>query len=156
MGAKTAVVAGVVGVAAAGLVARELVRKKQESDGDGRHPEGWKAVTVLGDAAAFTQDGYPAPLERLRDVLEVRLDTAPGDKGFEVHARLREGADPKPVIGDADPDQSLRAALRDAKELFETGEVLRATPRPHGERPTTLLGGVVDKAEDDAKGEGVL
>lgn len=156
MGAKTAVAAGVVGVAAAGLVARELVKKKREDDGDGRHPEGWKAVTILGEQSAFSQGGYPEPLERMREVLEVRLAAAPGDKGFEVHARLRPDADAKPVVGDADPEQALRAALRDAKQVFETGEVLRATPRPHGERPATLLGGAVDKAEDDAKGEGVL
>lgn len=156
MGAKTAVAAGVVGVAAAGLVARELVKKKQEYDGDGRHPEGWKAVTVLGDQSEFSQGGYPEPLERLRDVLEVRLATAPGDKGFEVHARLRPDADPKSVIGDDDPDQALRVALRDAKQLFETGEILRAKPRPHGKRKATLFGAAVDKAEDEAKGEGVL
>lgn len=57
---------------------------------------------------------------------------------------------------DGDPGKALREALRDAKQVFETGEILRATPRPHGERPRTLLGGVVDKAEDEAKGEGVL
>jgi hypothetical protein len=50
----------------------------------------------------------------------------------------------------------LREALRDAKQIFETGEILHATPRPHGERPHTLLGHAVDEAEDKAKGEGVL
>jgi hypothetical protein len=155
MGAKTAVAVGAVGVAA-GLVARSLVRQRRDSEGDGRHPEGWKAVTVVGDAAGFTAGGYPAPLQRLADVLEIRLDPAPGGKGFEVHARIREGADTKALLGDEDPDQVLRAALRDAKQVFETGEVLLAKPRPHGHRPTTLLGGAVDKAEDEAKGEGVL
>lgn len=155
MGMKTAVAAGAVGVAAAGLVARSLVRQRRDSEGDGRHPEGWKAVTVLGDAAGFTEGGYPAPLQRLSELLEIRLDPAPGDKGFEVHARIREGADAKELLGD-DPDQALRTALRDAKQLFETGEVLRPKPRPHGHRPRTHLGGAVDKAEDEAKGEGVL
>ncbi|MGC5223870.1 hypothetical protein ACPW96_14960 [Micromonospora sp. DT81.3] len=155
MGVKTAVAVGAAGVAV-GLVTRSLVRKKHDTDGDGRHPEGWKAVTILGDATAFTQNGYPEPLRRMADVLEVRLKDAPADKGFEVHARVRDGADLKPVVGDEDPDQALRAALRDAKQLFETGEILRATPRPHGHRPTTLLGAAVDKAEDEAKGEGVL
>ena len=155
MGVKTAVAVGAVGVAA-GLVARSVVRQRRDSEGDGRHPEGWKAVTVVGDAAQFTQDGYPAPLQRLAEVLEIRMEAAPGDKGFELHARIREGADTKALIGDDEPNQALRAALRDAKQLFETGEVLRAKPRPHGHRPTTLLGGAVDKAEDEAKGAGVL
>jgi hypothetical protein len=155
MAGKTAAAVGVgVGVAgvAVGLVARSLVKKDRESDGDAAHPEGWKAVTVVGDADGFSRDGYPEPLRRLADSLEIRIDPAPGDKGFEVHARVREGAD----LGDEDPSRALREALRDAKQLFETGEILRATPRPHVERPRTLLGGAVDEAEDKAKGEGVL
>ncbi len=155
MGVKTAVAVGAASVAA-GLVTRALVRDKQDTDGDGRHPEGWKAVTILGDAAAFSHNGYPEPLQRIADVLEIRLDPAPADKGFEVHARLRDGAGSKAVLGEENPDQAVRTALRDAKQVFETGEILRATPRPHGHRPTTLLGAAVDKAEDDAKGEGVL
>ncbi|MCS5497787.1 hypothetical protein NY547_11115 [Cnuibacter physcomitrellae] len=149
-----AVAVGAAGIAV-GVVARSLVKGRSESDGDGRHPEGWKAVTVLGDPAAFEQGGYDEPLQRLVEVLEVRVQLAPGDKGFEVHARVKDGADPA-VFGDDDPEQALRAALRDAKQIVETGEVLRPVPRPHGERPTTLFGAVVDKAEDEAKGEGVL
>ncbi|MEV7608959.1 hypothetical protein AB0N61_05695 [Microbacterium sp. NPDC089320] len=153
MGVKTAVSVAAAGVAA-GLVARSLVRERREADGDGRHPEGWKAVTILGDPAAFSAD-LPASLGTISGALEMRVGPAPGDKGFEVHARVRENADTA-VFGDDDPDQALRAALRDAKQLFETGEILRRTPRPHGHRPTTLFGAVVDTAEDDAKGEGVL
>ncbi|GLK17287.1 hypothetical protein [Herbiconiux flava] len=155
MGTKTAVAAGAAGVVAIGLVARTLVRKQPESDGDSRHPEGWKAVTVLGDPSAFEQGAYPEPLQRLAEGLEVRVQPAPGDKGFEVHARVKDDAD-KALFGDDEPDQALRAALRDAKQLIETGEVLRAVPRPHGKRPTTLFGVAVDKAEDEAKGGGVL
>jgi hypothetical protein len=136
-----------------GLVARSLVKKERESDGDGAHPEGWKAVTVLGEARDFESGGYPEPLARLAESLEIRIDPAPGDKGFEVHARVREGAG---AGADDDPEKALREALRDAKQIFETGEILRATPRPHGERPRTLLGGAVDEAEDEAKGGGVL
>lgn len=155
MGVKTAVAVGAAGVAA-GLVARSVVRAKRDSEGDGRHPEGWKSVTILGDASAWGEGRYPEPLQRLAGMIEVRLAIAPGDKGFELHARLRDGADVGEAAGEEDPDQALRAALRDAKQLIETGEVLRAKPRPHGKRPTTLLGAVVDKAEDGAKGEGVL
>lgn len=150
--AAAAVGAGVVGIAA-GLVARSLVKKERGSDGDAPHPQGWKAVTVLGEPGDFALDGYPEPLRRLAGALEIRIDPAPGDKGFEVHARVRE-RDGFPT--DGDPEAALRAALRDAKQLFETGEVLRATPRPHGRRPHTLLGHAVDAAEDDAKGGGVL
>lgn len=155
MGLKAAVAVGAAGVAA-GLVVRSLVREKHDGDGDSRHPHGWKAVTILGDPAAFSADGYPAPLRRIEAVLELRVDPAPGDKGFEVHARLRDGADVKSAFGEDDPERALRTALRDAKQLFETGEVLSPTPRPHGHRPRTLLGTAVDKAEDKAKGEGVL
>jgi hypothetical protein len=105
--------------------------------------------------AATFRGHYPEPLQRIADALDVRVEPAPGDKGFEVHARLREGVE-LPDVGDTDPEQALRGALRDAKQVFETGEVLRATPRPHGDRPTTLFGAAVDKAEDDAKGGGVL
>ncbi|SDQ86116.1 hypothetical protein [Microbacterium sp. cf332] len=155
MDVKAAVAAGAAGVAAAGLVARSLVRKKQESVGDGRHPEGWKAVTVLGDAETF-RGHHPEPLQRIADGLEIRIEPAPGDKGFEVHARIREGAELSSDDDDADPEQILRTALRDAKQVFETGEVLQATPRPHGHRSITLFGAAVDAAEDKAKGGGVL
>ncbi len=153
MGVKTAVSVAAAGVAA-GLVARSLVRERREADGDGRHPHGWKAVTILGDRADFLSE-IPEPLQTITGALDMRVDPAPGDKGFEVHARVRDDADTA-VFGDDDPDQAVRVALRDAKQLFETGEILRRTPRPHGHRPTTLFGAVVDKAEDDAKGEGVL
>lgn len=151
--AAAAVGIGVAGVAV-GLVARSLVKEHRDSDGDAPHPQGWKAVTVLGDADDFHSGGrYPEPLQRVAEALEIRLGPAPGDEGFEVHARIRDGAD---LPNDDDPGRTLRTALRDAKQVFETSEVLQATPRPHGERPTTLLGGAVDAAEDDAKGEGVL
>ena len=100
MGVKTAVSVAVAGVAA-GLVARKLVREKQDSAGDGRHPEGWKAVTVLGDPESFGTGAFPEPLQRLADVLEIRTNPAPADKGFEVHARVRDDADLADVFGDA-------------------------------------------------------
>ena len=153
MGAKTAVSVGAAAVAA-GLVTQALVRKRAESGVGGRHPDGWKAVTILGDSADFAQGGYPAPLQRVAGALEIRMEAAPGDRGFEVHARVRDGADVS-VLGDK-PDHALRAALRDAKQLFETGEILQPVPRPHGHRPPTLFGAAVDAAEREAKGGGVL
>ena len=135
MGVKTTVAVGAVGVAA-GLVARSVVRAKRESEGDGRHPDGWKSVTILGDSSAISESAYPEPLQRLADMIEVRLATAPGDKGFEVHARVRDGANVREVVGDDDPDQALRAALRDAKQLVETGRCFERGPgHTEGVRP---------------------
>ncbi|RUR03143.1 hypothetical protein [Labedella endophytica] len=155
MGLKRTIAVGATGVAA-GLVARALVREMRNGEGEGSHPEGWKSVTILGDSADFAVDGYPEPLRDLAPMLEVRVDRAPGDKGFEVHARVLHGSELPPSVDDDDPERALRRALRDAKQVFETGEVLRATPRPHGHRPSTVFGAIVDRAEDDAKGEGVL
>ena len=155
MGAKTVVVVGAAGVTAA-LVAKSLGRNKREAGTAARHPAGWKSVTIMGDAGAFATDGYPEPLNRIATALEIRVEPAPGDKGFEVHARVRDHADGAGAIENEPSDHELRVALRDAKQLFETGEILRPTPRPHGRRPPTLTGKAVDAAEADAKGSGVL
>ena len=55
-----------------------------------------------------------------------------------------------------DPRQRIRAALREAKQLIEVGEVLRVDPTPHGRRKATPTGAVVEAATKRAAGEGVL
>jgi hypothetical protein len=55
-----------------------------------------------------------------------------------------------------DPRQQVRIALREVKQLIEVGEVLRVDPTPHGVRPRTLTGMVVEFAAKRAPGEGVL
>ena len=55
-----------------------------------------------------------------------------------------------------DPVEAVRRALRQAKSLLETGEVLVNSPRPHGVRPRSVLGGVVDGWEKRAQGKGLL
>ncbi len=71
MSVRRAVSAAVAGVAA-GLVTRSLVRDRREADGDGRHPEGWKAVTILGDRAEFTTD-LPQPLREISGALDMHV-----------------------------------------------------------------------------------
>ena len=55
-----------------------------------------------------------------------------------------------------DPRQRVRAALREAKQLIEVGEVLRVDPAPHGRRSPTPTGAVVEAATKRAGGEGLL
>ncbi|MGY1750237.1 hypothetical protein [Modestobacter sp. SYSU DS0511] len=108
----------------------------------------WRAVTVLTDVDAL-RTTTPAPLAAFGDRLEVRVTPAPGDRGAELAARFR-GPVTQDEIGE------LRAALREAKQLVEVGEVLRVEPQPHGHRKETPQGAVLDGMTRDAGKEGVL
>ncbi|MEH3140455.1 MAG: hypothetical protein PGN37_09775 [Mycobacterium kyogaense] len=91
----------------------------------------------------------------------MHVRTAPGGKGTELAARLRQaepgglGSVASRVSGE-DPRQQLRSALRQAKQLIEVGEVLRVDPVPHGTRSAAPTGKLVDLATRRAGGEGVL
>jgi hypothetical protein len=103
----------------------------------------------------------PGPLAELGDLVEVEVRQAPGGKGSELRARLR-GSEPSGAASAAarlsgeDPRQRVRAALREAKQLIEVGEVLRVDPTPHGRRTPTPTGAIVKLATKRAAGEGVL
>ena len=103
----------------------------------------------------------PTPLAELGDLVEVEVRQAPGGKGTELRARLRT-PEPSGVASAAarlsgdDPRQRVRAALREAKQLIEVGEVLRVDPTPHGRRTPTPTGAIVEAATKRAAGEGVL
>ena len=146
------VVVGAGATATVALAVRALVRAKARS---GR----WKSVTVLAPAEQLTVDGvYPGPLALLGDAVEVRLDEAPAGQGTVLSARVAPGAAASErvrSISDMRPDDAVRAALRDAKSLVETGQVLRINPRPHGTRPETPTGKLID-AFDQTKGKGIL
>ena len=106
----------------------------------------WRAVTVL---RAPDEVGTPPPLAALGNRLELRVSKAPGERGSELAARFRD----RPTEDDLG---RLRSALREAKQLLEAGEVLRLEPQPHGPRPHTPLGGVLDGMTRRAPEEGVL
>jgi hypothetical protein len=99
------------------------------------------------------------PLRQLGDMVEVETRPAPGGRGTEVAARLRGGEPSGPasvsarVSGD-DPRQAVRSALRQAKQLLETGEILCASEPPSIRRTPT--GRPLDLAEARAGGEGRL
>jgi hypothetical protein len=171
-GRAVAVVAVVVGgVAARRLMSRPGTRRVATVRGLASMPnparkagaaarERWHAVTVNRPPEALKPDGrLPEPLARLEDRVEVRITPAPGGKGTELAARL---IDPGrrtlrqiiPGLGDGDdPVQHLRSALRETKQLIETGEVLSAH-RPTTARRTPLnrpLEAVIQRAGGEGR-----
>ena len=110
----------------------------------------WRAVTVRCPPDRIgTGADLPAPLAALGDRIEVRITAAPGDKGTELAARYQERASDEEI-------GRLRAALREAKQLIEVGEVTRVDPAPHGVRKPTPQGAVLEGATTRAGEEGVL
>ena len=108
----------------------------------------WRAVTVLTDPEQL-RTTTPAPLAVFGDRLEVRVTPAPGDRGAELAARFRSPVTEEEV-------GELRAALRQAKQLIEVGEVLRVDPAPHGHRSPTPQGEALEGMTREAGKEGVL
>ncbi|MFC6581306.1 hypothetical protein [Planomonospora parontospora] len=159
---RTATMAAAVALAGAGAgMARWLSsRRAADPGGDPREANRWLPVTVNRSPEEVMPEGrLPEPLVRLGDTVEVRVRKAPGGRGTELAARLLE---PPPqgargavarISGD-DPRQEVRRALREAKSLLETGEVLRPD-EPSTNRPTAT-GKVLDLAIRRASGEGRL
>jgi hypothetical protein len=117
-------------------------------------------VTVNRPPQEVMPDGrLPDPLAELGDKIDVQVRPAPGDRGTELGARLR-GPVPAGLMGAAakvagtDPRQELRKALRAAKSILETGEVLSPDKRP-STRPT-VTNIPVRIASRRARGEGRL
>lgn len=142
-----AVVAGV----GAGVVRRLRARMAGR-----RIDERWLAVTVNCPPERLGEGAVPEPLAALGDHIEVRTATAPGGKGTELAARLRDGAGTGTLgrLTGTDPRLRVRRALRDAKSLIETGEILKPDAPPTT-RPTPG-GRLVGRAARRAGGEGRL
>lgn len=160
----TGLVAGAIAVGGTGMLVIGLLRRRTRSGagfGDTSKPR-WLAVTIDRAADDVLPAGrVPPPLADLGPTVEVETRVAPGDKGTELRARPRRPAPTgiKAVVarlsGD-DPRQEIRAALRETKQLIEVGEVLRVNPVPHGRRPATPWGKVVDLLAERAPREGLL
>jgi hypothetical protein len=135
------------------------VRKSTAHSGQ-RPDQRWLTVTVNRPAADVRPGGVlPPPLDKLADEIDVEVRPAPGDRGTELAARLKEapsGASTSLTarLAGQDPRQEVRRALREAKALLETGEVPRPDAPPTA-RPTPggRLIGLLDRR---AAGEGVL
>jgi hypothetical protein len=141
-----AVVAGMAGVAAA----RFLIRPRKV---DSR-----LVVTVNRPMSEVAPDGrLPEPLKRIAEDVEIEFRQAPGHRGTEIEARLREPVPARGVVArlaGEDPRQPIRLALREAKSVLETGEMVRPD-EPSTSRPTPM-GRVLDVVTRRARGEGRL
>ncbi|MFE9958489.1 hypothetical protein [Micromonospora sp. NPDC005299] len=121
---------------------RSLVRRHRRGPptADPR-PGRRQVVTVAGRPEEVLPPGrWPEPLRRLDGAVELSARPAPGGRGTELAARLLAGGPTLPglaahLLGD-DPGRFLRQVLREAKQLVETGEVLRAD-RSRLDRPAT-------------------
>ncbi|MEU8263340.1 hypothetical protein AB0C02_22260 [Micromonospora sp. NPDC048999] len=126
---------GIALAAAAGVsVARVLVRRRERwprAAGPDPRPGRWQVVTVARRPEEVLPGGrWPEPLRRLGGAVEVEAGPAPGGRGTELAARPLGGELRLPglaahLVGD-DPGRFVRQVLREAKQLAETGEVLRA------------------------------
>jgi hypothetical protein len=153
---RTVVVAGV----GAGVVVVRRLTARQPGNGARQTRDRWHTVTVNRPPGEVAPDGrLPEPLAALGDAVEVQLRPAPGGRGTELAVRLREGAPSGPAgalarVSGSDPRQQVRAALRQSRQLLETGEVLSPDTPPTTRR--TLRNLPLELATRRARGEGRL
>jgi hypothetical protein len=96
----------------------------------------WIMVTVnCSPQRLGARSDLPAPITRLGDTVDIKICPAPGDRGTELGARLRDL--PRPKISGMvnrrpkeDPRHMVERALREAKAMIEAGEVLRPDWQP--------------------------
>jgi hypothetical protein len=150
------------GVAAGGgaVAVRRLLSPDGAAHHNGRGTDRWHFVTINRSPEDVQPEGrLPEPLAKLGDRIDVQVRIAPGNRGTELGARLR---DPVPTgpgelaarTTGQDPRQALRAALRECQWLLETGEVLQPDPHPSTRRTLTSL--PLKLATRRARGEGRL
>ncbi|GAB3535002.1 hypothetical protein GCM10027403_11900 [Arthrobacter tecti] len=140
-------------VAAAAVVGKRALdaRSKRASHSD--KPR-WNSVTVdLSPEEIAPGGSYPDPLADLGDAVDIRMIPGPGSWGTELGARPKAGASRTSA---ANLKQDVRRALRQSKTLLEAGEILQDEPKPHGKRPATPTGKLVDAWEKRAQGGGYL
>mgnify|MGYP006976745410 FL=1 len=100
------------------VVARRLTRRRRWLPGPIRRADGrWHSVTVNRRPEDVSAAVGPAPLEELGLEVDIRYRPAPGGRGTEVSVRAPHGG--------VAQQRKIRAALRQAKQLWETGEVLQ-------------------------------
>jgi hypothetical protein len=156
---------GVIGAAVAGVVVNRIMAARDRNlwpmstiTQDRRKPR-WHVVTINKSPEEVAPGGrLPEPIAKLGDEVEVQVNPAVGNRGTALAARLRH--EPTGVVATAerlagtDPRQKVRIALRESKQLVETGEILQ--PEKASTVKRTLTGLPVDFAVSRARGEGRL
>ncbi|MFC8874644.1 MULTISPECIES: alcohol dehydrogenase catalytic domain-containing protein [Streptomyces] len=137
------------GLAVGGGAAVMIRRWKGESSGAASgHSDRWHTVTINRPPDEVSANGrLPEPLAKLGDKIEVQVRPAPGDRGTEVAARLREPVPFGPGGAAArlkgqDPRGSVRRALRDSRALLESGrkaDLCRHRARTQGGKAVRAL-----------------
>jgi hypothetical protein len=120
-------------------------------------PFEWQSVTIHADPSEVAPGGrLPAPVAALGNLVETRLRPAPGGRGSELAVRTGPGprSDPGGWRGE-DPARRIRTALQQARQLVETGEVLKLEPQPAGRR-RPARGLLVELMTGDADQEDVV
>lgn len=139
---------------AGGIAVRRVLANRMPVMPGRRREPGWLVATVHRSPTDIAPDGHlPEPLERLGDTIEVRIRPAPGDRGTELSVR------PRPIGGGTRPAsreawRTARSALRQAKQLCETGEVLQ--PGAPSTTRRTLFNRPLEYAASHAQEEGRL
>jgi hypothetical protein len=123
---------------------RRPVRRAWPIGRPAREPrQRWHSVTVNRPLEQATPGGQlPEPLARLGDGVEVQVRPAPADRGTEFAVRLNKS---RPSgframtarLGGRDPRYAVRSALRETKQLVETGQILGPDKPPTTKRTLT-------------------
>jgi hypothetical protein len=122
-------------------IAGWMAARPVESKRDRAMKNRWIMVTINCSPARLASPAdLPEPITRLGDAVDIKICQAPGDKGTELGARLRDfprGRISGPVSwrAGAGPRRAVREALRQAKSIIEAGEALRPDT-PSSTRPT--------------------
>jgi hypothetical protein len=127
-------------------------------------PFRWQSVTILARPDEIAPDGrLPAPLAALAEIVDTRLEPAPGGRGSQLAARVKyEPTSEAPARKGQefwkgqDLSGQIRSALQHAKQLVEVGEVLAVEPQPAGKRRRSGAGLLMDLMSGHADQEGVL
>jgi hypothetical protein len=119
------------GLTRGGDILESTVRKLAGTASSRARTDRWNVVTVNRPPQDVMPGGeLPGPLAEMAGEIEVQVRPAPADKGTELAARITRPTDGDGQGPDAkntdDQRQRLRAALRHAKMMLETGEVLES------------------------------
>lgn len=148
-------VTAVAATAAAVVAGRQVMRRRGSERGGAR--DRWHTVTINCEPEQLGP--LPPPLDSIGVPIEVRIVPAPAGRGSELSVRLTRPVPTGPAkavakLRDKDPVRRLRRSLREARQLAETGEILRPNSPPTT-RPT-LTGAPLAYATRHAREEGRL